>query len=114
MGACIFCQIVAGTIPAQFVYQSETVIAFPDRHPQAPTHILIVPKQHIATMNEFPVTEAGLAAELIRAAQTIAAQCEVATTGYRLIVNTHRNAGQEVFHLHWHLLGGKPLGRLVA
>lgn len=114
MGACIFCQIVAGAIPAHLVYQSETVIAFPDLHPQAPTHILIVPKQHIATMNEFPVTEAGLAADLIRAVQAIAIQCEVATTGYRLIVNTGRNAGQEVFHLHWHLFGGRPLGPLLA
>lgn len=112
MADCIFCRISEGQVPCQTVFESDTVIAFPDLHPQAPVHVLIMPRQHIATLNELPANS-PLAAELFQAIQAIARQTGVAESGYRVIANTNRDGGQEVFHLHLHLLGGQSLGPMV-
>lgn len=109
MTDCIFCRIVAGEIPATQVYETDQVYAFRDIHPRAPTHILVVPKKHIPTLNELANEDLQLAGELMLAARTIAAQEGIAENGYRLAVNCNADGGQEVYHLHLHLLGGRKL-----
>lgn len=113
MADCIFCKIVAGSVPCRAVYDTDTIIAFHDMHPKAPVHVLVVPKQHIATMNEFPV-DGALAADMMRAVKHIAREQGIAERGYRLIVNTNRDGGQEVYHVHWHLLGGRTIGPMIT
>lgn len=108
MSACLFCQIAAGERPATIVYRSDDVIAFRDIHPQAPTHILIVPTKHIASVAETAAADEALIGQLIAAAKVIAQQENLAN-GYRLVINTGAQAGQSVFHLHVHLLGGRTL-----
>jgi histidine triad (HIT) family protein len=107
---CLFCKILAGDIPADIVYESEHAIAFRDINPQAPTHVLIIPRQHIATVNALESGDAQLVGELFLAAKQIARQEGVAERGYRLTMNCNAAAGQTVFHLHLHLLGGRDLG----
>jgi histidine triad (HIT) family protein len=107
---CIFCKIAAGQIPAAPVYQDDEVFAFRDLHPQAPTHILIIPRKHIATVNDLAHGDAGLVGRLFLAAKEIAKQEGFAAAGYRLVMNTNADAGQTVFHIHLHLLAGRPLG----
>jgi histidine triad (HIT) family protein len=107
---CLFCKIIAGDIPADIVYESEHAIAFRDINPQAPTHVLIIPRQHIATVNALESGDAQLVGELFLAAKQIARQEGVAERGYRLTMNCNAAAGQTVFHLHLHLLGGRDLG----
>ena len=109
MSDCLFCKIVSGDIPGNIVYRDERVTAFRDINPAAPTHILIVPNQHIDSVNMLIVDDEPLIGHLFIAAKTIAAQEGVADSGFRLIVNTNANAGQTVFHIHLHLLGGAPL-----
>ncbi|MBI4237360.1 MAG: histidine triad nucleotide-binding protein [Deltaproteobacteria bacterium] len=111
---CIFCRISAGEIPCRQVYATSTVLAFHDIQPQAPTHILLIPRLHIATLNDFPIEQRGLAADLIAATQQIVRDLGLATRGYRVIINTNADAGQEVFHLHWHICGGQPLGKMLT
>lgn len=107
--ACIFCKIVAGEIPANIVYKNEDVTAFTDLNPQAPTHILVIPNQHLGSVDELVDDEtANAAAACLRAAQQIAAQ-QGLTGGYRLVTNTGPDAGQSVPHLHFHLLAGRPM-----
>lgn len=106
MQDCIFCKIAKGEIPADIVYQDEVVVAFRDIHPQAPIHILIIPRQHISTWND-PVEE--VIVPMWQAAQRIAQSFDVAESGYRVVANCNRDAGQEVFHIHLHLLGKRPL-----
>ncbi len=110
----IFAKIIAKEIPADIVYEDELVLAFRDIAPQAPVHILIIPKQAIATAND--VTEADEAAmgRLFTAAAKIARAEGIAEDGYRLMVNCNKHGGQEVFHLHMHLLGGRSLGPILA
>jgi len=105
---CIFCKIVNGTIPAQRVYQSETVVAFRDIRPQAPVHILIIPRQHVAMVSDLQRSDDALVGEMIAAANQIAREEGISAEGFRLVFNCGRNAGQDVFHLHLHLLGGRP------
>jgi len=107
--SCIFCKIIAGEIPSQKVYQDERVTAFRDIHPVAPTHVLIVPNQHIASVNELSPSDESLVGRLLIAAKQIAEQEGIQETGYRLIINTGPHAGQEVFHLHLHLIGGQKM-----
>jgi histidine triad (HIT) family protein len=107
---CLFCKIIAGDIPADIVYESEHAIAFRDINPQAPTHVLIIPRQHIATVNALESGDAQLVGELFLAAKQIARQEGVAERGYRLTMNCNAAAGQTVFHLLLHLLGGRDLG----
>jgi histidine triad (HIT) family protein len=109
MSDCLFCKIVSGDIPGNIVYRDERVTAFRDINPAAPTHILIVPNQHIDSVNMMIVDDEPLIGHLFTTAKAIAAQEGVAESGYRLIINTNANAGQTVFHIHLHLLGGAPL-----
>ena len=109
---CIFCKIAKGEIPAEKVMETETLVAFNDIKPVAPTHVLIVPREHISSLNHVKAERAGLAGEMLMAAKEIAKKTGVAETGYRTIVNTNRSAGQEIFHLHMHVIGGRPLDKM--
>lgn len=109
---CIFCKIVAKEIPSDVVYADEYVTAFRDIQPAAPTHVLIVPNKHIASINELTEEDAHLLGKMNLAAQQIAKDEGVDQSGYRLIINNGADAGQVVFHLHMHLLAGKKLGHL--
>ena len=107
--SCLFCRIVRGEIPSTIVYRGDGVTAFRDIAPQAPTHILIIPNEHIAGVASVSGGEEQTAGRLMRVAAELARQEGIAETGYRLIVNQGRDAGQSVDHLHVHLLGGAPL-----
>jgi histidine triad (HIT) family protein len=109
MGDCLFCKIVSGQIPAAIVYQDDHVLAFNDVNPQAPTHVLIVPKRHIATLSDLTPDDDRIVGELARRAAAIAAERGIAAGGYRTVFNTNRDAGQTVFHIHLHLLGGRAM-----
>ncbi|NPA27343.1 MAG: histidine triad nucleotide-binding protein [Chloroflexi bacterium] len=111
---CIFCKIVAGELPSKKVYQDDKVTAFHDIHPIAPVHILIVPNQHIASVNQVEPEDADVLGHMFWVARQVAEQMGVAERGYRLIVNTGEHAGQVIFHIHMHLLGGRPLGRMLC
>ncbi|GAA3757871.1 histidine triad nucleotide-binding protein [Salinactinospora qingdaonensis] len=106
---CLFCKIVAGEVPAEIVREGERTIAFRDINPQAPTHVLIVPREHVATAAEAAHADVGLLDEIAREAEEVAKVDGVAETGYRLIFNTGTGAGQTVFHVHGHVLGGRGL-----
>ncbi|NTU65706.1 MAG: histidine triad nucleotide-binding protein [Chloroflexi bacterium] len=108
MSSCLFCQIATGERPATIVYRSDDVVAFRDIHPQAPTHILIIPAKHIVSVAEATVEDEGLIGRMITVAREIAQQ-ENLNKGYRLVINTGAQAGQSVFHLHVHLLGGRAM-----
>ncbi len=107
---CLFCKILAGDFPADIVYESDTAIAFRDINPQAPTHVLIIPRQHIATINDIESTDQAIVGSLYSAAQEIAAAEGFADSGYRVVMNCNAAAGQTVFHIHLHLLGGREMG----
>ncbi|WP_080840535.1 histidine triad nucleotide-binding protein [Cohnella massiliensis] len=109
---CLFCKIVEGTIPSAKVYEDEHVLAFRDIQPQAPVHTLIIPKKHIPTMNDAAPEDMELLGRILLAAQTVARDAGLADDGYRLINNCGRDAGQVVYHLHFHVLGGEKLGPL--
>ena len=104
---CIFCRIVSGEVSAKKVYEDDDVVAFEDIRPQAPVHILIIPKRHIATVNDLTESDAQLVGRLVLVVKRIAAERGVAERGYRLVLNCNRDSGQEVFHIHLHLLGGR-------
>ena len=106
---CIFCKIAAGQIPARLAYQDDDVVGFHDINPQAPTHILLIPRKHIATVNDIALEDAALVGKLFLAAKQIAQEQGVADSGYRLVMNTNRDAGQSVFHIHLHLLAGRSM-----
>lgn len=110
MSDCLFCKIVRREIPASVVYEDEHVFAFNDINPQAPTHVLLVPKRHIPTLNDLMSVDDQLVGELVRRAAAIAKERGLAAGGFRTIFNTNRDAGQTVFHIHLHLLGGRSLG----
>lgn len=109
MDDCIFCQIIAGKRPARILYADELVAAFTDIHPAAPIHVLVVPKRHIASVNELTPEDEALAGHLFTVARQIAEQTGIQHSGYRLIVNTGPDSGQAIFHLHLHLLGGRRM-----
>lgn len=106
---CVFCQIVAGKLPSDILYQDEEVIAFRDINPQAPTHVLIIPKKHIASLAELGEGEASLTGHMVNIANQLARREGVMQSGYRLVVNCGQEGGQLVPHLHLHLLGGRQL-----
>ena len=106
---CLFCKILAGDIPADIIYESESAIAFRDINPQAPTHVLVIPRQHIATINDLDEADRSLVGDLYLAAQQIAAEEGIAESGYRAVMNCNEGAGQSVFHIHLHVLGGRAL-----
>lgn len=109
MSDCLFCKIRDGEIPSDTVYENDEIIAFRDVNPQAPTHVLIVPKKHISTVNDLEDDDAELMGKMMLAAQDIASFEGVGTDGYRLVMNCNADAGQTVFHIHMHLLGGRNL-----
>lgn len=104
---CLFCKFASGEIPANIVYDTEDVLAFRDINPQAPSHILIIPRRHIATINDLDDSDAELVGRLLTAARDIARQEGTDSAGYRVTMNCNKAAGQSVFHLHLHLLGGR-------
>ena len=111
--ATIFTKIISKEIPSDMVYQDEDVTAFRDIAPQAPVHILIVPNKEIPTVNDIAEEDERLIGKLFTAARKIAAQEGIAEDGYRLLINCNSHGGQEVFHLHMHLFGGRPLGPML-
>src|SRR5215212_1120807 len=110
MPDCLFCKIANHQVPASIVYEDDAVVAFSDTNPQAPTHILIVPRQHIASLNELTPADDQIVGEMVRRAAAIAADRGISVGGFRTVFNTNRDAGQTVFHIHLHLVGGRSLG----
>lgn len=107
---CIFCKIVSGTLPCEKVYENDNVFAFRDISPQAPVHILIVPKKHITDVLDVSVSDSGVFQNLFQAAQQIAAKLGIAGSGFRTVFNSGDHACQTMYHLHLHLLGGTQMG----
>lgn len=110
MPDCLFCRLAAGEIPASIVYEDAQLVAFKDITPQAPTHVLIIPRRHIATLNDLGAGDEALVGEMTRRAAAIAKEQGLAERGYRVVFNCNADAGQTVFHIHMHLLGGRRLG----
>jgi histidine triad (HIT) family protein len=106
---CLFCRIIAGEIPSGKVYEDDQAFAFRDIHPQAPTHILLIPKKHIASLNDATAEDRALLGHLMLVAPQIAGQEGLSENGYRVVANTGADAGQTVWHIHLHLLGGRPM-----
>ncbi len=109
MNECLFCKMVSGVIPCDKVHENEHVLAFRDIDPKAPTHILIIPKKHITTLNEINENDQDLLGELLLTAKKIAKDEGIDTSGYRTVFNCNSDGGQTVFHIHMHLLGGRPM-----
>lgn len=109
MSNCLFCRIIAGEIPSARVYEDERFIAFKDINPQAPMHVLVVPRQHIATLNDLTPAQDDLVGEMVRRGAAIAAAHGHAASGFRTVFNCNAGAGQTVFHVHLHVLGGRPM-----
>jgi len=112
--ATVFERIIAGELPAQIVHRDEQVTAFRDLHPRSPVHILIVPNKPIPTVNDIADADEALIGHLYTVARDLARREGIAEDGYRLIINCNAHGGQEVYHLHVHLLGGRPLGPMVS
>ncbi len=110
MTSCLFCRIIAGEIPATKVYEDADLLAFNDINPQAPMHVLIVPKRHLATLNDLTAADDALAGAMVRCAAAIARERGYADSGFRTVFNCNAGAGQTVFHIHLHSLGGRLLG----
>jgi len=104
---CIFCKIAAGIIPTKTVYEDELLIAFPDIHPVAPVHVLVIPRKHLGSVNEASVDDSGLLSHAMLTLPKIASKLGVSDSGYRVVMNTGMDGGQSVLHLHWHILGGR-------
>lgn len=111
---CLFCKIAAKQIPSTIVHEDDLVVAFRDIQPQAPTHVLIVPRVHVAGLNELGPEHEAVVGHVARVAQGLAKQLGISESGYRLVANCGPDAGQTVFHLHFHLLGGKALKGQMA
>ena len=109
MPDCLFCKIINRDIPGSIVYEDDRVLAFNDINPRAPTHVLIVPKRHITSLNDLSVEDDQLVGELVRRAAAIAKERGISAGGFRTVFNTNRDAGQTVFHIHLHLLGGRTM-----
>ncbi len=107
--ACLFCRIVSGDVPATRVYEDDRILAFEDINPQAPLHVLVIPKRHIDTLNDLSSEDDGLVGELVRRAAAIAKTRGYDGSGYRTVLNCNSHAGQSVFHLHLHVLGGRAM-----
>lgn len=114
MNDCVFCKIVKGEIPSQKVYEDEEVLAFHDIQPAAPIHILVIPKKHIASLNEVEKDDQALLGKIHTVIQTIAKEQGFSDNGFRVIINCGKDGGQEVAHLHFHVLAGKQLGEKIV
>jgi histidine triad (HIT) family protein len=110
MTECLFCRMVAGEIQPDMVYEDDEIMAFRDVNPQAPTHVLVIPKRHIATTNDLQPDDAELVGRMVLVAGKVAVDDGVDERGYRVLLNCNREAGQSVFHIHLHVLGGRPMG----
>lgn len=110
MEDCLFCKIAAGQIPGKIVYQDDMVVAFEDINPKAPHHILLIPRRHIASMADLTLDDGPVLAAILTTAARLAQERGFAESGYRLVANVGPDAGQSVFHLHFHLLGGRTFG----
>jgi histidine triad (HIT) family protein len=106
---CIFCRVANGSIPARIAHEDEESVAFHDIDPRAPVHVLIIPREHISSVDQLREENAGLMGHLFMVARSLARELGVADSGYRMVVNSGRDAGQSVDHVHMHLLGGRPL-----
>lgn len=106
---CIFCKIVNKTIPSTILYEDDFVLAFDDLSPKAPVHKLIIPKAHIASTNDIQAEDCNLLGHIVLVAKQLAQKYDIDQAGYRLVLNCNADAGQTVFHLHYHLLGGRPM-----
>jgi histidine triad (HIT) family protein len=106
---CLFCKIINKEIPAKIVYEDDTVLAFEDINPQAPLHILVIPKKHIATTLDVTEDDNALIGQLLQVANSLAREKSVAARGFRTVINCNSDAGQTVFHIHLHLLAGRPM-----
>jgi histidine triad (HIT) family protein len=106
---CIFCKIAQGELPANIIYQNDAIVAFDDIHPQAPHHIILVPRKHISTLNDLKNDDKLMMGELIDAAAQLAKKLDLAEDGYRVVLNCNKSGGQTVFHIHAHLLGGRSM-----
>ena len=111
---CLFCKIISGEIPSKKVYEDESVYAFYDINPMAPVHVRIVPKQHLSSMNDITAENSAVVSHIFEVAAQLARELGIAEDGYRVVSNCGAAAGQTVFHLHFHLLGGKKLGLNMA
>ncbi|MGB5278291.1 MAG: histidine triad nucleotide-binding protein [Gammaproteobacteria bacterium] len=109
MTDCLFCKIRDGEIPGDKVYEDDDILAFRDVNPQAPTHVLIIPKKHIATINDLDEDDITVSGKMMLVAKQIAADEGIDLDGYRLVFNCNKGAGQAVYHIHLHLLGGRPM-----
>lgn len=106
---CLFCKMVSREVPAKILFEDDEIFAFADLHPQAPTHALIIPKRHIESLNDASPDDAALLGKLMLTAQKLANDAGIASTGWRAVVNSGKDAGQSVFHVHLHLLGGRAM-----
>jgi len=109
MADCLFCKIIRREIPASIVYEDDRVLAFNDINPQGPTHVLVVPKRHIASLIDLTPDDDAIVGEMVRRAAVIAGKRGISSGGFRTVFNTNRDAGQTVFHIHLHLIGGRHL-----
>jgi histidine triad (HIT) family protein len=109
MADCLFCKIVNHEIPASIVYEDDAVVAFNDINPQGPTHVLVVPKRHITSLNDLTADDDQIVGEVVRRAAAIAKNRGISVPGFRAVFNTNRDGGQTVFHIHLHLIGGRTL-----
>ena len=109
MSECLFCKMARGEIQPKTVYEDDRALAFHDIHPQAPVHVLVIPKVHVSTLNEVSADQADLLGHLVRVATRVARDLGIAERGYRTVMNCNAEAGQTVFHIHLHLLGGRPM-----
>ena len=109
MDNCIFCKIINKEVPSKIVYEDERVLAFDDINPRAPIHVLLISKEHFGTLNEIPEEKKDILSHLLLTARQIAQEKGIAENGYRIVLNTERDSGQEVFHIHFHLLGGRQM-----
>jgi histidine triad (HIT) family protein len=106
---CLFCKIIAGQINASIVYQDDRIVAFKDINPRAPTHVLVVPRRHIASLNDLTAEDDGIVGEIVRRGAALAKAAGHADRGYRTVFNCNADAGQTVFHIHLHVLGGRTM-----
>jgi len=109
MDNCIFCKIINKEVPSKIVYEDERVLAFDDINPRAPIHVLLISKEHFGTLNEIPEEKKDILSHLLLKARHVAQEKGIAENGYRIVLNTERDSGQEVFHIHFHLLGGRQM-----
>lgn len=110
MSACIFCRIIEGSIPAKVVFQDDHTLAFDDINPQAPVHTLVIPKRHVASVQDVGESDQALLSRLLWTCNKIAKDKGLSESGFRLVANTGRDGGQTVFHLHFHVMGGRHMG----